>query len=437
MEGAEIETVIGCLKTLLKLSPSGIPICELNHAFTRKFGQSLNPLSLGFFSLNDFIDHITVERRLFCVENGDLLESQFAPSSPDFQQVIKDISLTGSDTKPSAKQSWQPPREHDSVEQRALNVCSQMQLESTRIDDDRLNLTNFSLPLSGQSYVVDAYSNDSNDYFENGEHVPFVNLSRLLRKGDVLEVKILSVSRPDQFCFRLMPDSDDLITYDQVLPSMTSFTQRMTYFYEKHMDEEMVKISPELHFPIEGWTVTSPYESSRTGKIEWRRALVMKRINLNDFSIFFIDYGFFATVDFRVLRKLYRPFGHVPIQCLDGILAGVIPSESSSWRPIDSHFIQKFVKNCKKGVMIAVVAKNVEQPIEERLKLLLVDPSGSESNIKNSCVNLALLKRNYAKLDPSGNRGEAMLELWHSNQTKLIKKLMQMQEKLKIRQNSY
>lgn len=87
--------------------------------------------------------------------------------------------------------------------------------------------------------------------------------------------------------------------------------------------------------------------------------------------------------------------------------------------------------------MIAVVAKNVEQPIEERLKLLLVDPSGSESNIKNSCVNLALLKRNYAKLDPSGNRGEAMLELWHSNQTKLIKKLMQMQEKLKIRQNSY
>ena len=54
--------------------------------------------------------------------------------------------------------------------------------------------------------------------------------------------------------------------------------------------------------------------SKRSGQIEWRRAMALKRINLTEFSIFFIDHGLYATVHYHMLRRLFKAFGQVPLQ---------------------------------------------------------------------------------------------------------------------------
>ena len=41
-----------------------------------------------------------------------------------------------------------------------------------------------------------SFSEDPNDYFYFGEQVPPMTLSRSLRKGDILEVAVLSITNP-------------------------------------------------------------------------------------------------------------------------------------------------------------------------------------------------------------------------------------------------
>ena len=54
--------------------------------------------------------------------------------------------------------------------------------------------------------------------------------------------------------------------------------------------------------------------SKRSGQIEWRRAMALKRVNLTEFTIFFIDHGLYATVHYHMLRRLFKAFGQVPLQ---------------------------------------------------------------------------------------------------------------------------
>ena len=58
--------------------------------------------------------------------------------------------------------------------------------------------------------------------------------------------------------------------------------------------------------------------SKRSGQIEWRRAMALKRINLTEFSIFFIDHGLYATAHYHMLRRLFKAFGQVPLQVNTG-----------------------------------------------------------------------------------------------------------------------
>ena len=58
--------------------------------------------------------------------------------------------------------------------------------------------------------------------------------------------------------------------------------------------------------------------SKRSGQKEWRRAMALKRINLTEFTIFFIDHGFYATANYHMLRKLFKAFGQVPLQVNTG-----------------------------------------------------------------------------------------------------------------------
>ena len=66
--------------------------------------------------------------------------------------------------------------------------------------------------------------------------------------------------------------------------------------------------------PLLGMIVVCAYYSERSGQIEWRRAMALKRINLTKFTIFFIDHGLYATVHYHKLRKLFKAFGQVPLQ---------------------------------------------------------------------------------------------------------------------------
>ena len=53
-----------------------------------------------------------------------------------------------------------------------------------------------------------SFSEDPNDYFYFGEQVPPMTLSRSLRKGDILEVAILSITNPGKFfLFTLDPNT--------------------------------------------------------------------------------------------------------------------------------------------------------------------------------------------------------------------------------------
>ena len=58
--------------------------------------------------------------------------------------------------------------------------------------------------------------------------------------------------------------------------------------------------------------------SKRNGQIEWRRAMALKRINLTEFNIFFIDHGLYATAHYKMFRRLFKAFGQVPLQVNTG-----------------------------------------------------------------------------------------------------------------------
>ena len=46
-----------------------------------------------------------------------------------------------------------------------------------------------------------SFSEDQSDYFRFGEQVPPMTLSRSLRKGDILEVAVLSITNPGKHFF--------------------------------------------------------------------------------------------------------------------------------------------------------------------------------------------------------------------------------------------
>ena len=68
---------------------------------------------------------------------------------------------------------------------------------------------------------------------------------------------------------------------------------------------------------ILGMIVVCRY-SKRSGQIEWRRAMALKRINLTEFNIFFIDHGLYATAHYKMFRRLFKAFGQVPLQVNTG-----------------------------------------------------------------------------------------------------------------------
>merc|ERR1719219_641128 len=120
------------------------------------------------------------------------------------------------------------------------------------------------IPEEAESIICQARY-DEEDFFQIGDQIPSVKLTRPLRKGDILDVKILSVESPKCFWIKIL-GPEEFVDYE----SMKGITERMTTFYEKNKREVFLDVEGSL----EGLVVACPYISSRNEQVEWRRAIV-------------------------------------------------------------------------------------------------------------------------------------------------------------------
>ena len=93
------------------------------------------------------------------------------------------------------------------------------------------------------------------------------------------------------------------------------FRKTITYIVAKFLSTYLLFI---VFCLLLGMIVVCRY-SKRSGHIEWRRAMALKRLNLTEFTIFFIDHGLYATVHYHMLRRLFKAFGQVPLQVKTGL----------------------------------------------------------------------------------------------------------------------
>ena len=156
-----------------------------------------------------------------------------------------------------------------------------------------------------------SFSDDKNDYLRRHDDLPPIELPRMIREGEILEVKIISIQNPDSFQIRIL-DPPDISERQR---KMSHFTQRMTNFYLAYKSQVVLQVS-RRDFPLDGFVLACPYTSSRTGRIEWRRCMVTDRVDIYIFEVYLVDYGLHLHVHFNSLRKLYKPFAYVPMQAI-------------------------------------------------------------------------------------------------------------------------
>ena len=161
------------------------------------------------------------------------------------------------------------------------------------------------------------------------------------------------------------------------------FTRDLNQFYNTHQNEPVLK----LNFPVEGWTVVCPYKSKRkSGTFEWRRALILARINVNLVEIYLFDHGIFLKADFRSLKRLYRPFGNIPVQTIEAKMAGNL--NQGLWTSKEKKMFKKFIKSCPKNLMLAMVGRRKSVPISGKIQLILINCHKADlENLKSSCAN--------------------------------------------------
>jgi hypothetical protein len=72
---------------------------------------------------------------------------------------------------------------------------------------------------------------------------------------------------------------------------------------------------------LKGWVVACPYERDQKGRIEWRRALICQRNDVEHFQAYFYDYGVYHEISYKQFRRLLWTFGQIPIQAIQGSTA--------------------------------------------------------------------------------------------------------------------
>ena len=94
--------------------------------------------------------------------------------------------------------------------------------------------------------------------------------------------------------------------------------------------------------------------------MEWRRALVTNRVDSLRYEVFMFDHGTTCEVDYRCLKKLYKPFAAIPSQTVEAQMAGIAPFDLCTWSEDEKSFFKRGVTKCAKNVMLALITNRVE-----------------------------------------------------------------------------
>jgi hypothetical protein len=88
---------------------------------------------------------------------------------------------------------------------------------------------------------MEPFTNNPLDYFCIMDRVPAINLSRTLRKGDILELKVLAIENPGSFYVKILGPKELLIK-GQSCKSLSGFGATLSSFYNRFQDEEVLAI---------------------------------------------------------------------------------------------------------------------------------------------------------------------------------------------------
>ena len=88
---------------------------------------------------------------------------------------------------------------------------------------------------------MEPFTNNPLDYFCIRDRVPAMNLSRTLRKGDILELKVLAVENPGSFYVKMLGPKE-LLVDGQFCKSLSGFGSKLSRFYDRFQGEKVLAI---------------------------------------------------------------------------------------------------------------------------------------------------------------------------------------------------
>ena len=104
--------------------------------------------------------------------------------------------------------------------------------------------TIFKIPLDSFQPIL---SDNPWEYFQIGDsRIPFISLRRPLNKGDILEVKVLSILDPGSFYIRIVGPKEILLPCNQNSKLLTKFTAKISSFYDRFQDEDVLEVEEDL-----------------------------------------------------------------------------------------------------------------------------------------------------------------------------------------------
>ena len=89
---------------------------------------------------------------------------------------------------------------------------------------------------------MEPFANNPLDHYCISDLVPAINLSQTLRRGDILELKVLDIENPGSFYFKMLGPKA-LLVEGQYCKSLSGFGEKLSRFYNRFKDEEVLSIT--------------------------------------------------------------------------------------------------------------------------------------------------------------------------------------------------
>ena len=88
---------------------------------------------------------------------------------------------------------------------------------------------------------MEPFTNNPLDYFSIRDRVPAMSLSRALRKGDILELKVLAIENPGSFYVKMLGPKE-LLVEGQFCKSLSGYGAKLSSFYDRFQGEKVLAI---------------------------------------------------------------------------------------------------------------------------------------------------------------------------------------------------